>query len=514
MAFDFDVIVIGAGHNGLTCAAALARRGRGVCVLERADHVGGMAAGHEFHPGYTTAGLLGDTGGVRPAIVDDLGLQAHGLRRGSAAAAIVIKSSEGPAIVLQDDVEATRNSIGAVSETDARAYAAYRKTLSRYAPALRGLLDAVPPDVIAGGLAGLWPMIRTGVALRRLGADDLVELARIAPMPVRDWMDEQFETAALKAGLAQPGVALSGLGPRAAGTTFNLLIHESMSGPQVVGGAAALVNALEAAARSAGAEIRTGAQVERVCVESGAVTGVALSDGTTLTAPVVAASCDPRRALLDMLNVTDLGRTARHQADHYRICGGTAVVHLALQGPVRLTGGPADEDAAFFRTGGTLDDLERAADALKYRQIAERPALSIYVPTQDTPGLAPTGHAVATVLADGVPFNLDGGWDAAARNRVQERILAEVQRVAPDVLSHLVAAHTLTPRDLAETYGLSGGHLHHGAHHLDQRIVRPIASCARYDTPVQGLYLAGSGSHPGGGVTCAPGWLAARRIIG
>lgn len=510
----YDVIVIGAGHNGLTAAARLAQRGRKVLVLEARDAVGGLAGGEEFHPGYRSQGVLLDTSGVRRSVIDGLGLGRHGLETLSEAPAVYVPRAGSPGLILHREAEKTVGANeGVLSPEDARRYREFRGFIERVRPVLRFLLDHKPPPLPDDGLAGLPHLARAAFKLRLLGRADMLELLRIGPMCVADWLNEWFEHPGLKAALAGPCLEGAFAGPWSAGTAAAFLIKECSAEAGVRGGPSALTRALEAAARTAGVEVLTSAPVRRIRVANGAVVGVALAGGRNFDAPVVAASCDPKRAFLDLLDPVDLPLDVEDQMRVLRARGTTAKVNLALNGPLELEGFPGRQFEA-ARTGEHLDDLERAFDAVKYRRFSTRPQLEIRVPTVADPALAPAGHHVVEILAHFAPYALEGGWTKEAREALGDAVVAELARYAPSLKGRVVAREVLTPADLEARYGLTGGHVHHGEHALDQLFVlRPGPDCAGYATPVRGLFLCGSGSHPGGGLTCMPGWLAAETIL-
>jgi phytoene dehydrogenase-like protein len=506
-----EVVVIGAGHNGLVAATLLARAGRRVVALERRDAVGGLAAGEEIHPGYRTAGLLHDTARLRPAVVEALDLERHGLVLGDAPPAVLVPTAAGRGLMLAHDPSAAAAEIATLSIADAERYRAYRGFLGRIGPFLRRLFDAAPP-ALDGGVRDALALAARGWGLRRLGRRDMTELLRIGPMPAADWLAEWFESDTLRAALAAPALAGSFTGPRSPGTTAALVRWETLAARPVAGGPQKLVDALEAAARSAGVEIRTGAAVTSIRVDGGAVQGVTLAGGETIDAPIVAASCDPRRTLLDLVGGRRLEPALEHRAEAYRARGTTARVCLALDRPLRFACRP-DAEVEHARIGDRLDDLERAFDAVKYGRFSETPALDVWVPSVGDASRAPAGHAVVSMLVHFAPHDLRGGWDDERRAALGDAAVASLARYAPDVTSSIVHRVVRTPADLAEEHGLTNGHVHHGEHALDQMIVRPFPGCARYRTPIDGLVLCGSGSHPGGGITGGPGLLAAREVL-
>lgn len=509
MATRFDAIVIGAGQNGLACAARLAARGRQVLVLERRDAVGGLCGAVEIHPGYRLPGILHDDGLLAPRAAARLGLERHGLALREAPP-VFLAEADGRGILLDRDPARAAAEIGARSRRDADSYTRYRAFFAKLRPLIESLMTTPPPPLSPAAVGDFAQIARQGLKLWRLGRRDTLELMRIAPMCVADFLNERFETTLLVEGLAAPAVCATWAGPWSAGTTTNLLLAEAVSGRLLAGGPAALVAALERAARAAGVTVRTGAEVARIRVENERAAGVALASGETLDAAVVVASCDPKRAFLELIAAGTLPVRIEQEYQRIRMRGTAAKIHLALDGPLTLAARPGQLFERIRIGGGHVDALERAFDAVKYRQPAAAPHLEIRVPSVADATLAPAGHHVVSILASYAPHDVLGGWTAPRRAALLETVLATLERHAPGVRQRLVASELLTPADLESRYALTGGQLHHGEPALDQLLVlRPTPSAARYATSVRGLYLGGSGSHGGGGVNCAAGVLAA-----
>jgi phytoene dehydrogenase-like protein len=513
VAASYDAIVIGAGHNGLTTAAFLAKSGKRVLVIERRDTVGGLCAADEFHGGYRTAGLLHDTSGVRRWVADALGLDQHGLAFESTPSPVFMPMREGSGLLLHHDPGQAEQEIAAFSKRDAERYREFRAFIARVRGAINNVLDNDPPDFMnLGDRGNLWQMGRRGMGVWRLGKRDTTELLRIAPMAVADWLGEWFETDVLKAALAGPAVYGTFTGPRSPGSAFNLLVYECRQGAAVKGGAGALVAALEKAARANGVEIRTGAEVERIAVENGVAKGVVLDGGEEVQAQCVAASSHPTHALLGLLPAGTISLQLEERMTHFRSSGTTAKVHIALDKPFDLAA-RTGERFARVRTGEHLDDLEKAFDATKYGEASAVPVLDIHVPSATNGGFAPDGHDSLSVLVNFAPYRVKEPWDEKAHQALGEAVVDTLAAYAPGVAKAIVAIEVLAPPDIEERFALPGGHIHHGEHAIDQLLVRPVPECAQYATPVAGLYLCGSGSFPGGGITCAPGALAARAIL-
>ncbi|MCP4456847.1 MAG: NAD(P)/FAD-dependent oxidoreductase [Cytophagales bacterium] len=508
----YDVIVIGGGHNGLTTATILATKGKKVLVVEKRDVLGGIAAGEEFHPGYSTTGLLHDTSGVRSDVVKSLQLEKHGLLFDPNRADVAILAKDGKSVVIKSDVSASAAAISEFSKNDAEAYKGYHEFLKKISNVINDLMDNPPPNIDVENLtmASLVVLAKKGMKLKGLGNKTMLELLKVTPMCVRDFLDEKFETDFLKAGLAAPALYGSYAGPWSAYSTINLLLWECASRSNVKGGPQALVSALQKAAEQAGVEIRTGSEVERIMLdETGAAGGVRLKGGEELVATKVAASCTPKETFLNLFDDFEIEYDLDYWIGKIRSRGTTAKVNLAISKSVELNG----QAVEYARTGNSFDEMEKAFDPVKYREVTDSPFLDIHIPTISNPSLAPEGHSVVSILVHQIPYNFDAGWSEDAKKKLGEDVLCELEIYSPGISNSLVNMEVLSPADFEERYSLTEGHTYHGEHFVDQLITRPIPACARYSTPVHGLFLCGSGSHPGGGITCAPGSMAASEIL-
>lgn len=507
-----DVVVIGAGLNGLTAAALLAKRGRSVVVLERGSAVGGLAADREIHPGFRVPGLLSDTSTISETVVDALELTRHGFAWRDSPD-VAIPSAVGAGIRISADPSRTADALRSVSPHDAERYPEFVAASARLGTFVRKALTQEMPAWDATGLRERLPAAKLTLSLRRLGSRDMMELLRIGPMCVADWLNEWFETEPLKAGIAAPSLLGSFLGPWSPGSVANLLRHQALSGRRSSeGGPAAVATALASAASEHGAVLRTDAAVERVRVADGRVRGVSLRGGETIEAETVLATCDPKTALLELVRSLDVPPKLEDRIRHYRCEGNVAVVDLAIRGPLAFPSLGATTPER-VRIGATLDDLERAFDAIKYGRASDTPILDVWAPSVHDATLAPEGHHVVSILAQFAPYGLEGGWTEQARDSLLGRVVSTLAAYAPGLSEAILASSVMTPRDLEERFGLAGGHVYHGDHAIDQFLARPAPECARHSTPVPGLFLGGSGTHPGGGLTCLPGWLAAQRIL-
>jgi phytoene dehydrogenase-like protein len=506
-------IIIGAGHNGLVAGLMLARAGRTVTVVERRGEIGGLCAASEFHPGYTVPGLLHDTTGVRRDVVDALGLSRFGLAFESEAPSVLAAHSDHKGVVLHAEAKRSRDELEALHAGDGDGYIEWRGFLSRIGAFVSGVLNQKPPVMKPDSIAEFWNLGKTGIGLRRLGKPDMLELMRVAPMCAADWLQEYFGDPLPAAALAAPAAIGASLGPWSAGTAASLLLYESVRGAEVKGGPAALTQSLREAFEAAGGEIALDSKVARLALEHGTVSGVELEGGRFVEAPLVVATCDPKHALLDLVEPGTLPLDVEEQIASVRVRGTTAKVNLALDGQISFRDREGERHARAV-VADQLDDIERAFDAAKYRACSQRPHLEVSVPSVNDASLAPAGTDVVSILAHAAPHNLEGGWTSEANTRFGDAVVEVLESVAPGTRAKIVAREVLSPADLEDRYGLTGGHIHHGEHALDQLLfMRPTPKLARYKTPIEGLYLGGSGSHPSGGVTCQPGALVAEAIL-
>ena len=501
-------LVIGGGVNGLAAALEIARAGKKVRVLERRDVVGGLSARRKFGEGFEVPGIRHDTNEIRPGLVDSLGLATRGVTMLTEGVPVYACDS-GDGIVLHDSAEASREEISRRSKKDADAYVSFRGALARLKPVIEPLLAKVPPRLLPDGVGEMAGMGVLGLKLRGLGRHDMTEVLRAAPMAVADVLREQFQTELISATLAFPAVAGDFVGPWSPGTAAMLILRDSMLVPGVKGGPAAVVDALvKALAEAAGSEtIRTKARVTRINVVKGKVTGVTLEGGETIAADVVIASCSPKLAMSELLPPLSLNTHDSASALTIRSRGTLAKIHLGLSEAPSWRGRPGKSFERVRVGGAHLDDLERAFDAAKYRQLPAKPVLDVLVPAG--------GKPVLSILASAVPYDLTGGWTAASKAALLESVIAMLETASPGIRAQVTASEVLSPVDLESELGIPGGSLHHVERALDQMVfVRPARPFARAATPIEGLFLGSSGCHPGPGVTLAPGVLAARAALG
>lgn len=497
-----EVLVIGGDTNGLTAACFLAKEGRSVTLLTQGA-IGGLTARHEFHPGYHSPGVLCDTSMLRRWVVDKLELEQHGLRFDGRGA--VLAMGDDQHIELSNDRTATIESVGRVSKTDGESYRRFCEFIDRVKAPLERLLNSMPADVVDPSFTDLRGLASRGFQLRRLGKKLMLEVLRLGPLAVYDWMDEWFESDLLKAAIALPAVIESYTAPWSAGTNANLLMRHVTKGNDVAGDGLALVSALEGAARNFGVEVRPATVAS---IRPGF--GVDTTDGETIEAETIVTSLDPKTVFLELMGPGLLDHRFEQRILNYRARGLRSQLLLALDRPPEL---PLDSTASHLRIIGSLDEIERSFDPIKYGRYAEHATLEVYLPSVTHEDLAPAGHAVASVNIHYTPYFLEGGWTDAARERLTRLTIETLEARLPGIAESVVGHELLTPPDIEERYGVSGGHVFQGEHALDQLLVRPVPECSQYATPFEGLYLCGGGSFPGGGLTCTPGALAARAVL-
>ena len=521
MADKKDIVIIGGGHNGLVTAFYLAKAGFKPLVLERNAQVGGAAVTDEFHPGFRCSTLAHTAGPIRPDIVSDMQLEKHGLRLITPEACVTALSPDGRALTLYRDAAKSAQEIAAFSQKDAAKYPEFEKSLGKISKVIADALATTPPDIDNPSRGDLWSMLQTGRAIRKLGKKDMFRLLRWGPMAVADLASEYFETELLRAVIAARGVFGTFLGPWSAGSALVLLIraaadpHPAGSATFAAGGAGAITQAMASAAKAAGAEIRTGAEVIEIRVQNGVATGVLLSTGEEIQAKAVISNADPKRTLLKLTDPTHLSPDFVQKLQNYRGNGTVAKVNLALSGLPKFTGVNGDGSALKGRIhiGNEIDYLERAFDESKYGNFSKQPYLEATIPSLTDPTLAPEGKHVMSIYMQYAPYKLKGDWEQQ-RKTLGQTVVQTLTQYAPNLPEMILTHQIITPRDLEEKYGLTGGQIFHGDLSLDQFFtMRPLLDWARYRTPIEKLYLCGSGTHPGAGLTGGSGANAAREIL-
>ena len=517
-----DVVIIGGGHNGLVTAFYLAKAGFKPLVLERRPQTGGAAITEEFHPGFRGSILTHSAGPLRADIVRDMQLEKNGLQLIRPEVGVTALSPDGRALMLYSDTKKAAEEISKFSAKDAAKYPQFQQSLEKIGGVISEVLNTTPPDIDNPSNSDLWSMLKAGKAIRDLGKKDMYRLLRWGPMAAADLVAEYFETELLRAVVAARGIFGTFLGPWSAGSSLVLLLraaadsHPAGSGWFAAGGMGAVTQAMAAAARQAGAEIRTGAEVIEVRVKDGAATSVVLSTGEQISATAIISNADPKRTLLKLVDPIHLSPDFVMKLQHYRMPGTVAKVNLALSGLPKFNGldGNATALNSRIHIGPEIDYLERAFDESKYGEFSKQPYLEIAIPSLGDPSLVPSGQHVMSVYMQYAPFKLKNSDWESQRKKLGQAVVKTLAQYAPGLPQLILTHQIITPQDLEDTYGLTGGHIFHGELALDQFFtMRPLLDWGRYKTPIANLYLCGSGTHPGVGLTGGSGANAAREIL-
>lgn len=518
-----DVVIIGGGHNGLVTAFYLAKAGFKPLVLERRGQPGGAAITEEFHPGFRGSILAHTAGPIRPDILRDMQLAKHGLKLITPEVSTVSLSPDGRALILYNDLRKSCEEIAKFSKKDATRYPEFQESLAKISKVIGEALELTPPNIDEPSKGDLWGMLQTGRAIRKLGKKDMYRLLRWGPMAVADLVAEYFETELLRATIAARGIFGTFLGPWSAGSSLVLLLraagdsHPAGSAHFAAGGMGSITQAMAAAATQAGAQIRSGAEVIEVRVKDGVATSLVLSNGEEITATAIISNADPKRTLLKLVDPIHLTPDFVMKLQHFRMPGTVAKVNLALSALPNfsaLAGASGEALSGRIHIGPEIDYLERAFDDSKYGNFSRQPYLEVAIPSIADPSLAPAGKHVMSIYVQYAPYKLKASDWESQRVTLGDTVVKTLAQYAPNLPELIMSHQIITPQDLEDTYGLTGGHIFHGELALDQFFtMRPLLDWARYRTPIKNLYLCGSGTHPGVGLTGGSGANAAREIL-
>ncbi len=492
-----DAIVIGGGTNGLACAARLAAKGRRVVVLEASDTPGGGAGSREFAPGYLAPSLAHTMRGMDARVTAGMDLARQGLGYHPALATSVLGGAA---------LEVTQ---GKVAGPDAAAFAALHGKLSGFARVLAPFRAMTPPRLTTKG--NDWGRLaRHGLGIRALGRADFREFLRMILINVADVADDELTEDRLKGLLCFDATLGAWAGPRSPNTLI-LMLNQLAMGADVLmpkGGMAAVAAAMAKAARAVGVDLRTGARVARVLVEGDRAAGVVLATGAELRAPVVLSAISPRLTFQTLVGPRHLDAGFYERTGFIRSRGAAAKLNLAL------TGAPDLGDLRRrFVIAPSMNAVEEAFNPVKYGEVPKAPVMEFVVPSAFDEGQAPVGHHVLSAIVQFAPHAPKAGLEAA-RAEMLETTLAVLEANVPGVRARVAHAELLMPQDIEARFGMVGGNWHHGELAVEQMLfLRPLREAAQYETPLPGLYLAGAGSHPGGGITGAAGWNAAGRVL-
>ncbi len=526
----YDAIIVGAGHNGLVTAGYLARAGLKTLAVESRPVVGGACVTEEVFPGYKVSTTSYLCSLLQEKVIKDLQLEKFGYQVYPKNPAFFSPFPDGRYLIMWSDVERTCEEIRKFSARDAEAYPRYDEFIDRLARFVEPLLLETPPDIAGRRFDDWHKLAGLGRRLMKMPAEELVGHLRILTQSVKDFLDPWFESEELKVILATDGVIGTNGGPYTPGTAY-VLFHHCMGGVGgkrglwgfVRGGMGGITQALAASARSRGAEVRTGSPVARVLVKNDRATGVALASGEEITAKLVVSNADPKQTFLKLVGEENLESDFTAAVRALKMEGCSMKINLALDGLPNFSCLPTArgvigaQHKTTIHICPTLDYIERAYDESKYGRPSEQPMLEITIPTTYDDSLAPEGKHLMNIFLQYTPYSLSPevapSWHAL-KESYADRVMDMIEEYAPGFKNLILHRHIVTPLDLEEEYGMTGGNIFHGEMSVDQLFfLRPVPGWAKYRTPLRGLYLCGSGTHPGGGVMGAPGFNAAREIL-
>jgi phytoene dehydrogenase-like protein len=508
MTDKFDAIVVGAGHNGLVCAATLAQAGRKVLVLEANDQVGGAAVTREFAEGFSTSACAHLLYQLQPEVRKELKLSPQLAADNMATIAL---AADGKHVRIKG------NKVDGVADDDARQYRRFHKRMTRFADLLGTYFNKPPPRLGTKKTRDLLVLAQLGFDIRRLGKEEMQEFLRLIGMNIHDELTERFDSPLLKGAISLDAVLGTHLGPRSPNTIMTYLYrlagdHGRVSAPQ--GGMGSISDELAHVARNAGVTIRTGMAVKRIVVDNGRVTGVETESGEVFSSFTVISNADPKRTVMDLVGAKHIETGFGRRIHHLRSRGNAAKLHLALDGLPAIKGLDKKEFGERIVIAGDEHYVERAFNPAKYGEFSPEPVVEMTFPSFRDDTLAPTGKHVMSAVVQYAPYGLREGWDDQSREAFRRVVIETIAKYAPDIEQRIIASEVLTPFDIEREFHITGGHWHHGELTLDQFLfVRPVNGAAQYALPVDGLYLCGAGAHPGGGVSGAAGRNAARAIL-
>jgi len=518
----YDVIVIGGGHNGLVTAAYLARAGRSVLVLEQHDSPGGAAITAQEFQDFKYSVFSYAVSLLSPKIIDDLDLHNRGLH------ILPLDTTFTPLpndnyLIRSTDPDKTHVEISRHSTRDAAIYPKFMDMMARMAKVVKPLLTITPPNPWSARWREKLDILRISKHLYSLGPKDFHIFVKLMTMSAADFLDDWFESEPLKATLASSGIIGTFLGPRSPGTAYVMLHHymgeidgkyRTWGIPK--GGMGAVSSTIAKAAKEYGAEIRCSSPVQQIVCRNGTVSGVILADGSSISARCVASSLDPQRTFLHLVSNSDLSDEFIKDISSYKTRGSSGKVNLALNSlPVfKCLPDPGDHLQGAISISPSIDYLERAYDEAKYGHYSSKPYLDILIPSTLDPEIAPPGKHVMSIFVQYVPYDLKDGWDAISRDNFGDTVISTLEQYVPDLRNIILHKQILTPLDIERKLGITQGNIFHGELSPHQLFsMRPTLGYGNYKTPIQGLFMCGSGSHPGGGVSGYPGHNAAREIL-
>jgi phytoene dehydrogenase-like protein len=521
----YDAIVIGGGHNGLTAAAYLARGGLSTLVLERREIVGGCCVTEEIAPGCRVSTTSYIASMLRPEVIAELGLADHGLRMVPCDPAIQVPFPDGQVVPWWVDRERAKAEFGKISTKDAARFVEVDDQLKKLARYLQPFFMEPPPEIDTSTVGGWGDLFRVGKRFRGISSAEVAQLVSFLTGSLGEFLDHNYESGKIKTMFLANNVYGKHGGPYQPGTAIGLLFHLLSGGEHelqgfyghVMGGMGSITQALAAAGKKLGVEIRTSASVAQIEVRDGRACSVVLEDGSEVRGRMILSNADPKRTFLKMVAARELPEDFLSAVRGIKMDGPCAKVNFVLAEEPRFTGTSAQAaplERTFYTLVPSLEFAERCYDIAKFGEIPQELWVDCVVSSNADSSLAPRGKHILTCFVQYVTYRLrEGNWDDK-RELLGDRVVKKIAEYAPNVPGSIVARQVLTPLDLERTYGLTEGNIFHGDLRLEQLFfMRPVPGWAQYRTPIRGLYLCGAGAHPGGGITGAPGRNAARQAL-
>jgi phytoene dehydrogenase-like protein len=513
---DYDVIVVGGGHNGLVCATYLAKDGRKVLIIEANDSLGGASATDEFSDQFRVSSCAHWLFQLYPGVASDMGLTEHGLTFAARDLQTIALAEDGKHLTIDGD----KLEGAGISEDDLKAYTSFNTKILKFCKLLAGAFNRRAPKLVESNLTDRITVAKLGLGMKMLGKDDMSDLMRLALINIYDVMEENFDNELLKGAISLDSLLGSHMGPRSPNTVYGYL-HRRMgavfgfAGPAVVdGGMGAVGKAMAAAAQAKGVDIEVGTAVSKINIDVDRATGVTLADGRVVNAALVVSNADPKTTFNKLVGLGNIETGVARRVKTMRMKGDVAKLHLALDSLPTFTGLTEEQTGQRLIIAPSMNYIEAAFNASKYGEFSKQPAMDISIATIHDASLAPQGKHVMSVIVQYAPYELEGGWTDEQKDAFTQLVIDRIADFAPDLKEKIVARELLTPVDLEDRFHIHGGHWHHGEISLDQILMmRPFPGASQYGTSVDGLYLCSAGNHPGGGVMGLAGHNAAKEII-
>ncbi|MFQ3286940.1 MAG: phytoene dehydrogenase-like protein [Porticoccaceae bacterium] len=513
---SYDVIVVGGGHNGLICATYLAKSGRKVLVVEANQAVGGASATSEFSDQFSVSSCAHWLFQLNPDVASDMGLNKQGLEFAARDLNTIALAEDGNHLIIDGD----KLEGAGISDEDRSAFVDFNKQILKFSKLLSGAFNRRAPKLVEGNLTDRITLAKLGLGMKMLGKADMSDLMRLALINIYDVMEENFDNDLLKAAISLDSLLGSHMGPRSPNTVYGYLYRRmgdiyGFNGPAVVkGGMGAVGEAMAKAARASGVDIKVGTAVSKINIDIDQVTGVTLSGGQVVNAGLVVSNADPKTTFNKLVGLTNIETGIARRVKTVRMKGDAAKLHVALDSLPNFTGLSEEQMGQRLLIAPTMNYIEKAFNHSKYGEYSAAPAMDISIPTIHDTSLAPDGKHVMSVIVQFAPYELEGGWNDENKEAFKQLVIDRIADYAPDLKDKIVASELLTPADLEERFHIHGGHWHHGEISLDQILtMRPFPGASQYGTSVDGLFLCGAGTHPGGGVMGLAGHNAAKEII-